>query len=315
MHNRRDFLAASAAVAGSLAVAGRLPAAHFKTKIHKAMIGSPAEGTLKAWKDAGFDGMESGQWNISRQDAEKARKVAESVGMKIHSVLFGWANFNQKDKVDGDIANVQRALEAAAGYGASAVLLVPCRTGGMAIPAPWDFKIAFDSKTGHISQVVAGDNEKYQAYIDAHNQATDTSREAVKRLIETAEKTGVKIALENVWNNLWVQPAIFANFVRSFAHPMVKAYFDIGNHVKYAPPEEWIRALGKEIVKLHVKDFKLNANGRDGTFVHPRDGSVNWPAVRTELDDIGYNDFMTIEDGGLSLAEFSKRLDLIVAGK
>ena len=58
-----------------------------------------------------------------------------------------------------------------------------------------------------------------------------------------------------------------------------------------------------------------NADGHGGNFVHPRDGSVNWPAVREELEKVGYNGWMSIEDGGLSLEEFSKRLDLIIAGK
>ena len=122
-----------------------------------------------------------------------------------------------------------------------------------------------------MKQVVAGDNAKYQTYIEAHNHATDASRKAVEKLIPAAEKTGVVIALENVWNNLWVKPAIFANFVASFDSPWVQAYFDIGNHVKYAPPEEWIRALGKLIVKCHVKDFKLNAGRPRRRFRrHPR---------------------------------------------
>jgi hexulose-6-phosphate isomerase len=95
----------------------------------------------------------------------------------------------------------------------------------------------------------------------------------------------------------------------------VKAYFDIGNHVKYAPPEEWIRALGKLIVKFHVKDFKLNADGHGGTWVHFPEGSVNWPLVREEIDKIGYNGFLTIEEDGLPLAEFRRRLDLVIAGK
>jgi len=126
----------------------------------------------------------------------------------------------------------------------------------------------------------------------------------------------VIIALENVWNNLWVKPALFAHFVASFKSPWVQAYFDIGNHVRYAPPEEWLRALGKLIVKLHVKDFTLDRSlPQGGKFVHPRDGSINWPAVRNEIEKIGYSGFMTIEDGGLSLEEFRKRLDLIIAGK
>ncbi|MDZ7616863.1 MAG: TIM barrel protein, partial [Patescibacteria group bacterium] len=149
------------------------------------------------------------------------------------------------------------------------------------------------------------------------NAATDATHKAVEKLIPVAEKAGVVIALENVWNNLWVKPAAFKNLVASFGSPWVQAYFDIGNHVKYAPAEEWIRTLGKLIVRCHVKDFLLNPNGQGGNFVDIRDGSVNWPLVRAELDKLGFDEmWMTIEgSGGLSLEERSKRLDLIAAGK
>jgi hexulose-6-phosphate isomerase len=217
--------------------------------------------------------------------------------------------------VAADIAGVEKSLRAAQGYGADAVLLVPCRTGVKPIPEAWEFEIEFDEKTGHVRRVAVGDNAKYQDYIAAQNQAVDSSRRAVEKLIPTAEKCGVVVALENVWNNLWVKPALFANFVASFRCPWVKAYFDIGNHVKYAPPQDWIRALGKLIVKCHVKDFKLNPDGHGGDFVHPRDGSINWPVVRRALDEVGYNGWMTIEDGGLALDEFNRRLDLIIAGQ
>lgn len=312
--SRRDFLARTSAAAGVLAF-GRITLAEgFRTTIRKAMIGKPTEQWLKELKAAGFDGVESNDRHADPKDAQAARQLAESLGMRVHSVLYGWANFNT-DSVNQDIESVAQSLRTAAAYGADALLLVPCRIGGMKMPEPWEFDIEFDEKTGHVLRVVKGDNSPYKEYIEAHNHAIDTSREAVKKLIPVAEKTGVIIALENVWNNLWVKPAIFAHFVKSFDHPMVRAYFDIGNHVKYAPPVEWIRALGSMIVKLHVKDFLLNPDGKGGKFVHPRDGSVDWPAVRQELDKIGYNGWMTIEDGGLPLEEFSRRLDLIIAGK
>jgi len=317
--NRRRFLATSAAVGVGL-MAGRIPAAEtkFKTTIHKALIGGPSAETFRAWKAAGFEGMEAQGWSASPEQAAEGRKLAEANGMRIHSVLRGWTNFNspESSKVNADIESVATALKAAQGYGADAVLLVPCRIGGMPMPEAWEFDIEFDEKTGHVKRVAAGDNSKYAQYIEAQNHATDTSKKAVEKLIPVAEKAGVVIALENVWNNLWVKPALFANFVRSFDSPWVQCYFDIGNHVKYAMPEEWIRALGKTIVKLHVKDFKLNPDGHGGRFVDIRDGSVDWPLVRRELDKIGYNGWMTIEgSGGLSLDERSKRLDLIIAGK
>ena len=73
--------------------------------------------------------------------------------------------------------------------------------------------------------------------------------------------------------------------------------------MKYAPSEEWINTLGPLIVKCHIKDFKLNADGHGGEFVDIRDGSVRWPVVREALEAIGYSGFMTIEGSDtLSLA-------------
>ena len=322
--NRREFLSISAAAGAALVMGPSAwsPSAwgqSYKTTLHKSMIAGTDEATLKKHKDAGFEGVETTAADATPAAAAKARETAEKLGMRIHSVLRGWMQFNSKDpaKVASSIASVEASLKAAQRYGADAVLVVPCRIGepGMAMPQAWEFQIEFDEKTGHLTKVVDGDNEKYKPYIEAHNWAIDSSTEAVKKLIPVAEQTKVVIALENVWNNLWVKPAIFKHFVASFNHPMVKAYFDIGNHVKYAPAEDWIKALGGLIAKCHVKDFKLNANGKGGSFVHPRDGSVNWPEVRKCLDDAGYNGWLTIEDGGLSLDEFNKRLDLIVAGK
>ena len=322
--DRRDFLAASAAAGAGLLSAGPVQAAPFKTKLYKAMIDAPTEGALTRLKDAGFDGIETSAWNVPPEKAAKGRQAAEKTGMKIHSVLYGWADFDNPDpdQVTKYVDNVQTALRACEGYGASALLLVPCQRPPLKdaeIPKPWDFDIELDEATGHVTRVVKGDNSPYAAYIKAQNLATDASRRVIEeKLIPVAEKTGVIIALENVWNHLWVKPKLFAHFVASFKNRWVKAYFDIGNHVRYAMPEEWIRALGKLTVKYHVKDFKLDPthkNPQGGSFVHPREGSINWPLVREEIDKTGYNDFLTIEDGGLSLAEFSQRLDLIIAGK
>ena len=154
------------------------------------------------------------------------------------------------------------------------------------------------------------------AYIKAQNHATETSRQAVQALIPEAEKCGVVIALENVWNNLWVMPDFFAAFVKSFDSPWVKAYLDLGNHAKYAPTPLWIEALGEHIAKCHVKDFRLNPDGKGGDFVDIRDGSNDWPAIRTALERVGYSGWLTIEgSGGLTLAEQNRRLDLIVRGE
>ncbi len=318
--SRRRFLAAStvAAVAGPrLFSEPAVQAAELKTTLKKALIGAPTEKTLTAWKEAGFHGMEAQRSDVSPESGKSIQQMAERIGMRIHSTLYGWANFNQPDAFHREVESVARSLESTGNLGATAMLLVPCRIGGMAMPQPWEFDIEFDESTGHLTRVAEGDNAPYRQYIDAHNEATDATHKAVEKLIPVAEKTGVVIALENVWNNLWVKPAPFKNLVASFDSPWVQAYFDIGNHVRYAPPEDWIRTLGPLIVRCHVKDFLLNPDGRGGKFVDIREGSVNWPLVRRELDQLGLDEmWMTIEGSGdLSLEERSKRLDLIIAGK
>lgn len=316
--DRRAFLGTSALIGAGLLTGSRASGAEFKTTLKKALIGKPTEDTLKSWKAAGFDGIESTDRAASLEDAKAARVMAEKIGMDIQSMLWGWANFNEEPaKVKACLAEIEHSLNVCQAYDAKALLLVPCRVGGMDMPLPWEFDIEFDEETLMVSKVASGDNSKYQAYIDAQNHATKASIEAVKSLIGVAEQTGVVIALENVWNNLWVKPKFFKAFIASFDSPWVQAYYDIGNHVRYADPVEWIETLGKLICRIHVKDFKLDrSKGAGGDFVDIRSGSVDWPAVRKALDDVGYNGWMTIEgSGGLSLEQQSEYLDLIIAGK
>lgn len=315
---RRHFMAAAATTAVCAGIAPSASAdCKFKTTLHKALIsGLPSEASLTSLKEAGIEGVECKAWGANPAKAEKARKAADKVGMKIHSVMRAWTNFNNPGRFDKDVASVKQALKTAQILGSDAILLVPCRLRGVPSPRPWEFDIELDPKTALVTKVVKGDNSKYKRYIEAHNEATELSRKALEQVIPTAEETGVVVGIENVWNNLWVKPDLFSAFIRSFNSKWIQTYFDIGNHVKYAPPEEWIRKLSDTIVKCHVKDYLLTNDGKKGRFANIRDGSVNWPEVRKVLDEVGYNGWMTLEGSrGLSLEEKNRRLDLIVAGK
>jgi hexulose-6-phosphate isomerase len=346
--NRREFMTASAGIAAGLglgSVSGRAqapatgggaapaPASSltFKTKPRKALIARPTEDDLKKMKDAGFDGVEGRV--IPVEEAAKLRNAAEKIGMRIHSVLYGWAEFNSPDKSEAErtFAESEAALRTAEAFGADTVLLVPCRIGSrgggrrgapaegaeLRMPRPWEFQIEFNPANGHLTKVVYGDNAPYADYIKAHNAATDASVEWVKRLIPLAEKTKVVIALENVSNNLWVMPDIFRHFVASFQSPWVRAYYDIGNHVRFAPPEKWILTLNDLLAKIHVKDYLLDPADPDGRgkSVNIREGSVRWPVLRQALEAVNYNGWMTIESNGdIPFEERNRRLDLILAG-
>src|SRR5712691_3489092 len=146
--NRREFLSTSTALAAGLGaglgvgpVAPNLSAAEssFKTRLHKALIlKQPTEEDLTKLKEAGFEGVEGGI--ISPQEAEKCRAIADKLGMRIHSVLRGWADFNSPDesKVQASLETSEAALRAAHAFGADSILLVPCRVSGIKMPRPWE---------------------------------------------------------------------------------------------------------------------------------------------------------------------------------
>lgn len=320
--NRRDFLKAAAAagiVAGLPAASHAAASPAYKTKLEKALIAQVVDdATCERIAKAGFPGVELTRKGITVEQAIEERRTAEKHGLCIHSLMSGGADFNNPDpdarKRSFDVM-VER-IQVTAAYGASTMLLVPCRVGGMTMPKPSQFSIDFDPQTLHVRTVVKGDNAPFAAYIDAQNRSTDLTREAVTKLIPVAAREGVIIALENVWNNLWVTPEFAAAFVKSFDSPWVKAYVDLGNHVRYTATENWLRAMGSLIVKLHIKDFRIDRSMKnDGEFVGLGRGSVNWKSVRDVIDEVRYNGWVTIEENNYSDAEYSAIMDRFFAGQ
>ena len=72
----------------------------------------------------------------------------------------------------------------------------------------------------------------------------------------------------------------FARYVDEFKTPTVGAYFDVGNVVEYGYPQEWIRELGKRILKVHIKEY-----AREKRFKYRLgEGEIDWVAVRAALN-------------------------------
>jgi len=125
----------------------------------------------------------------------------------------------------------------------------------------------------------------------SYRAAYARSQVNIRKLIPFAEQSGVKIAIEEVWNKFLLSPVEFARYIDEFGSPTVGAYFDVGNVVEYGYPEEWIHELGKRILKIHIKeyakpkrfDYKLG------------EGEIDWAAVRQGLIDVGYEGWITAE--------------------
>ncbi len=120
-------------------------------------------------------------------------------------------------------------------------------------------------------------------------------------MIPIAKDLGVKIAIENVWNNFITKPEQAKAFLDEIDSPQVGWHFDIGNVIRYGNPEDWIPVIGKRILKLHIKEYS-RTKGRDnlgqGFAVKLFEGNNNWPAIMKALDAAGYDGWGISEQPG-----------------
>lgn len=134
---------------------------------------------------------------------------------------------------------------------------------------------------------------------------------ALQRLMPEAERRGVTIALENMWNSFLLSPVELRDLIDRVNSPWAGVYLDVGNLLRYGMPEDWIRILGRRISRVHVKDYNVAVGTREG-FVSPGDGDANWPAIVNALRETGYAGPL-IYEGKADPAEMAARLERILA--
>ena len=234
---------------------------------------------LKLAQQTGFTGFEidltdDGPVNLGSSPAElrAVRKQIEGHSLQLSGLATGlyWgANAASADPaVRARAAHIlDRQLETAAILGIDTILVVPGAVGVDFIPG---------------GEVVP--------YGDAYNRAGDFIAAALPR----AEKLGVTIGIENVWNKFLTSPREMAGFIDNLGSSRVGAYFDVGNALANGYPEHWISLLGPRIRRVHFKDYRRNVGSVDG-FVDLLSGDVNWPAVMAALRAIGYDGWCAAE--------------------
>ncbi len=294
--NRRSFLLASAA-ASAVAV---LPAALSqdppkpKRRIRKGIMwgtvgvkGSTLE-KMHAVKAAGYEGVEP----MGGMDQDDVLRGLEASGLKAGSVCCHthWAkplsDPNPAVRATG-LEGLRQSLKDAKRYGAPAVLLVPA--------------------------VV---NESV-----AYDVAYQRSQDEIRKVLPLAEDLGVRIAIENVWNNFLLSPMEAARYIDEFQSPYVGWHFDCGNIIHYGWAEQWIRILNKRIATLHIKEYSRKKSDKQGKWAgfdaEFLTGDNNWPAIMKALDDIGYHGWGIAEQGGAGspegLQKLSSEMDRIFA--
>jgi L-ribulose-5-phosphate 3-epimerase len=241
---------------------------------------------MKMARDVGFEVIQAPTMP-DQGEAEEIKKAADAANVRIDSVMNmdHWEYpLSSADAavVEKSLAGMRISLRNAKLWGADAVLLVP------AVVTP------------------------QTSYRDAWTR----SQKEIRKLLPLAQELKVVIAIEEVWNKFLLSPLEMAAYVSEFKSPWIQAWFDVGNVLLYGYPQDWIRTLGKSIVKVHLKDFKRKEDGYE--WVNLGDGDVDWPAVREAFHEIGYagSAITELKAGDEAyLRDVSRRVDRLVLGR
>ena len=300
--DRRTFLDASAAtlaasafaqpVPGTATAADTRPAPPKRTLRKAVMIGMVGEGNtllekFKLLRECGFEGVELD--SPSDTPPDEVLSAMDKTGLKVHGLVDSvhWRyhlNDPAPETREEAVSALQTALRDAKKFGSISVLLVPAVVNG---------KLPYD-------------------------EAWRLSVEGIRKCLPLAQETGVKIAVENVWNNILFSPMEARRYLDEINSPLVGWHFDIGNVINFGWPEQWIRMLGTRVLKLHIKDFSRKKRDEEGMWkgfeVELGEGDAGWAEVMKALDDTGYS---TAPQGNWATAEVrggdAKRLKVISA--
>ena len=145
-------------------------------------------------------------------------------------------------------------------------------------------------------------------YDQAYKNAVGTLRE----IAPTAEKMGVRLAVEYVWNKFLLSPVEFATFLDEVGSPNIGFYFDPGNMCAFSYPAQWVRLLGRHVMAVHMKDFL-----RQGFQWKPLgEGDADFPAIMKELRALRFDGALVseVDTGTAPFADTAKAIRKIIAG-
>jgi hexulose-6-phosphate isomerase len=296
MLDRRTFIAASAAATAGLTLADeskpKLPRLKKAVKYDMIAPGKTPAEKFNLIKKLGFKGVEIN--SPSGLDLDAIVKATKETGILVHGVIDSvhWTHTlshpDEKVRAKG-LAALRTALKDAKKVGADTCLLVP----------------------GVVNKEVT------------YEQCWERSTAEVKKAIPDAEKAGVRIAIEVVWNNFLTKPEQLVKYVDQFDSKWVGAYFDVSNMLKYGVPSAtWIRKLGKRMLKFDFKGYSIEKGKKEGEWkgfdVGIGEGSEDWPEVMKACAEVGYNTWATAEvrpGDEKWLKDVSERMDKILGLK
>ncbi len=293
----------------------------YKTQLYKSVIcDTPNSTVFQKLTDLGVEGIElhsAALADLSVEKAHELRDETEKIKLRIHSLKLE-ADLCDGSALQSSCDKIKKALIIASALGCDRLLLDPGKIEGMAMPNPWEFCTSYNAKTGYIKSADEKNSAQYKHYIQAHNAACDNISSALNQILPEAAMNGITVSLQNTWSNLNVLPEVLGAFVDSFSSHFIGIDFDPGSMLRYRPAEDAIKVLtASRISGFRMRDFVVSkANKNGGLFFPVGQGDVDWPAVRTALDETGYSGWVTIDDvPHYSLRQQIRVLELFFEGE
>jgi len=246
---------------------------------------------LELFKRIGLDGAEivvqDGYRCAIPQQAElselrEIRDTAERLGLKVIALTPYYSRFNDLDPEvrEREILGICRVIEYAGFLGAEYI------------------------------RIYAGNYAQTDTDPDGKKRANLV--ESMRRLGDIAQKSGVKLVMENHFNTMTVSAADSISVAREINHPAVGILYDQAN-LTFTGNEPWDTAIPLQFSKVyytHVKDLVFRAGNTGFTssdVSHPKEeernvmtrivgeGVVPWPAILQAMKDQGYDGWLSLE--------------------
>lgn len=227
--------------------------------------------------EAGYDCIDFSQFNediykadLDRAYFEEIRKYAQSKGLTFNQshAPFG-SSYTDPEKTAKRFDEIVEAIKRASYLGVTNIVVHPCQ---------------------HLQYDVEGNPEKLFEY----------NMDFYKKLIPYCEEYGIRVALENMWQNTGMinhstcsRPQEFIRYLDELNNDCFVACLDIGHATLVRENvDDFIKALGnKHLQCLHVHDV----DGTRDSHTLPLFGVVNWEKVMKALAEIDYRGDLTFE--------------------
>ncbi len=236
-------------------------------------------------KEAGFDAYDYSLFQmrdvvgspLNREDyldcAEKIRRFADGIGIVCNQAHAPFPSSHKDPKKNESFfGDIVRSIEFAGVLGAKCIVIHP---------------------------------KKHLRYRYHHEKLKEINLEFYRSLIPYAEKSHIKIAVENMWevqkfpkrkivDSTCSSAEEMNDYIDTLNSPWICGCLDIG-HIPLVrrDPAEFIKALGKERLQaLHIHDNDLLRDMHRLPYQH----SINFAPVLDALNEIGYEGDFTYED-------------------